>query len=245
MTSSTINNDEFPATFDIRPTMLSRNEGDAGQWGFQFLVERSGITDANQIIGWRVVLPDDGTLTAEDFATSTLSGTLRFDPSHSTAILTLPIRGDLTPEGPEPLTVEIFNVNNDGNVTIGTARATATILDDDSPFSIVADTPSRLEGEAGLTPFTFTVSRAGLATTAQEVTWQVIRGDAVFTASTADFAADKLSGLLRFEVGETSRTLTIDVAADTEWELDERFAVDLGSTASDVRIGPGARRRPS
>ncbi|MBX9592730.1 MAG: hypothetical protein K2X46_00090, partial [Roseomonas sp.] len=224
--SSTIVNDDTPATFTIGAGVESRAEGQSGTWDFQFLVSRSGATAVTHDVGWRVVLPGDGSLTAADFGTGALSGTLRFAPGDSLKMISLPVRGDRTPEASEALTVEIFAPNDDPNVQIETGTATTIITDDDVTYRIVADAAAVREGEAGTTPFSFTISRTGPATTEQELDWRVAL-DAGSTTNAADFDAASLSGTITLAAGEASRIITIDVAGDTEWEGDERFRVQL------------------
>jgi hypothetical protein len=238
--SSAIVNDDTPATFDINAGLPSRVEGQSGQVDFQFLVARSGAITVSHTVGWRVVLPGDGSLTADDFATNSLSGTIRFAPYQSSFLISLPVKGDRTPEDSELLTIELFNPGDDPNVVIGVARATSVILDDDVTFSIHADAPSVLEGHSGLTPITLTVSRTGPATIAQSVRWEISTLYGTASTDVADFGPGGLSGVISFAPGETSRTLTVHVAGDTEWEADERFVVSLGSASPSAGIATGS-----
>ncbi len=97
------------------------------------------------------------------------------------------------------------------------------------------------EGTGGTTPIVFTVTRAGDATAAGTVAYQVTFAGGGFSADAGDFASP-LSGTVAFAAGETSRTITLQVAADAIPEADEGFLVilsdpDAGTTGDSVGNG--------
>jgi len=107
------------------------------------------------------------------------------------------------------------------------------------PTASLSGAVSAAEGDSGATPFTFTVTRSGPADAAATVNWQVHAAGAN-PASISDFvgATDHLpAGQVSFAAGETSKTVTVQVAGDTAAEPDETFTLDLLS-ASGVVIGP-------
>lgn len=98
----------------------------------------------------------------------------------------------------------------------------------------VAD-QSVVEGDAGTTAITFTVQRAGGSTGAVSVGYTIDLG----TTDAADFVAPVLTGTIDFAEGETSRTITLDVAGDTDIELDESFTLTLSGATGGATISDG------
>lgn len=100
-----------------------------------------------------------------------------------------------------------------------------------SNFSIAPTSADKAEGQTGATAYTFTVTRTGATDVAHSVNWSV-SGIAV---TGADFVGGLLpGGVLSFAAGETSKIITVNVAADTIIEKDEAFTVTLSNP------GPGA-----
>ena len=90
----------------------------------------------------------------------------------------------------------------------------------------------QLEGNEGLTPFTFTVTRTGDTTDTTTVNWAVT-GTGENPASAADFAGGVFpSGTVSFAAGETSQVITVNVQGDTEVEPDETFTVTLSNPSN-------------
>jgi|GEM_PF-2429200 len=88
-------------------------------------------------------------------------------------------------------------------------------------YSLAVDTVSLNEGDAGITTVTYTLTRDiadAAATVTLGVTGDTDGADTSGVATTVDFA-----------VGETSKTITVDVNGDTEVELDETFGLQIVS----------------
>jgi hypothetical protein len=103
--------------------------------------------------------------------------------------------------------------------------------------SISAASAGKAEGNSGTTAFTFTVTLAGDSSAPHSVAWTV-SGSGANSANAADFAGTALpSGTLSFAVGETSKTVTINVAGDTTVESDEGFTVTLSAPSAGLAIG--------
>ena len=119
--------------------------------------------------------------------------------------------------------------------TIETASATGTIVNDDVHVSQVSiDDVSAAEGNAGVTPFTFTVSLSEAATDIASVFYTVTAGTATVGS---DYAAVP-SAQLVFQRGEITKTVTVNVNGDTAVEGDETFFVTL-SDAKGATIADG------
>ncbi|MBF9034438.1 ExeM/NucH family extracellular endonuclease [Rhodobacterales bacterium HKCCE2091] len=93
-------------------------------------------------------------------------------------------------------------------------------------FSIAATDASKAEGNAGTTPFTFTVTRTD-GTGAASVDYAVSGA-----ADAADFGGTLPSGTVSFADGETSKVLTIGVSGDTDAEGPEGFTVTLSNPST-------------
>jgi len=94
-------------------------------------------------------------------------------------------------------------------------------------LAIAATDADQPEGNLGITPFSFMVSRSGDSSSASSVQWAVAN-TGINTADARDFAGNLLpTGTVRFQPGVTSQTITVNVRADLEQELDESFTVSL------------------
>ena len=88
---------------------------------------------------------------------------------------------------------------------------------------------SNLEGNAGTTLFTFTVSLDQAASSTVTVNYATVEG---LAKATADFTP--ASGTLTFAPNETQKTISISVVADDVKEADEDFSVVLSSPVNAV-----------
>lgn len=116
------------------------------------------------------------------------------------------------------------------NLTFGTiAQVEATL-------SITSEQAVLTEGSEGTTAYSFTVERNGAVSGETTVNYNVV-GAGENPASEADFVDSVFpSGTLTFAPDETEKTITVEVAADTEVEADEKFEVTL-SEATGGAIG--------
>ncbi|MGQ0700411.1 MAG: FG-GAP-like repeat-containing protein [Panacagrimonas sp.] len=121
-----------------------------------------------------------------------------------------------------------------GGVTISGNEATATILNDDVPQLSIDDVTLAEGSGGGTTVFTFTVSLPTAAAGTVSVNYAAANDTA--TVDDADYAAT--SGTLTFNPGDLSKSVTVQVNADTKFETSERFFVNL-SNAVGATIGDG------
>ncbi|WP_395671748.1 Calx-beta domain-containing protein [Phenylobacterium sp.] len=104
-------------------------------------------------------------------------------------------------------------------------------------ISLTTTTLSLAEGNSGSTAFSFTVTRGGSTTGTASASWSV-SGSGSNPASGADFAGGTLpSGTVSFAAGETSKTITVNVAGDTTVETAETFTLTLSSPSSGATLG--------
>lgn len=117
------------------------------------------------------------------------------------------------------------------NVTVDTVDAPSS----GASLSIVATDANRLEGNSGVSDFTFTVTRGGDTAIATSASYAVA-GSGTSAAAADDFAGP-LTGTVSFAAGETQKLVTVQVAGDAVIEADETFAVTLSNPAANTTIG--------
>ncbi|MBF0627581.1 MAG: pre-peptidase C-terminal domain-containing protein [Magnetococcales bacterium] len=227
-----VNDDYILPMVSISASGSSASEGNSGTTAMNFTVLRSGDTSVASTVGWNVSGSGSSAATARDFSGNILpSGTVSFHAGQTSQTLTVNVAGDTTVEPDEAFLVVLSNVTG---ATLGTSSAQGTIRNDDvsAPppvLSISAVNASGNEGNSGSTPMSFTVSRTGDTTVASMVDWAVT-GSGASAATARDFSGGVLpSGSLNFAVGQSSQTITINIAGDATVEQDEGFTVTLAS----------------
>jgi len=94
-------------------------------------------------------------------------------------------------------------------------------------LSIEALDKEKAEGNSGSTPYLFQVNREGDTSGESSSRWS-LRGSGSHPADGSDFLSGRLpSGQVFFSAGQTSQTITINIAADSNPEPDEGFTVSL------------------
>ena len=182
----------------------------------------SGTSDELVTIAYATV---DGTAAVgSDYAAT--SGVLRFEPGETKKTIAVPTIDDATVEDTETFTVEL---SAPSGATVADRRATGTITDDDAPPTLsIDDAPAVSEGAAA----EFAVRLSPPSGAAVEVSYATVDGTA---AAGSDYT--QTSGVLRFEPGETERTITVATLDDGTPESEETFAVELsapsGATVAD------------
>ncbi len=116
---------------------------------------------------------------------------------------------DAGTQGPNRL---LLAYNNGPNAFVGSGQST-----------LISSATS--EGNAGTTPFVFTVSLSAISDLQTIVVYTTNDGTA--TSASGDY--QPTSGTLTFAPGETSKLITVLVNGDTTFELDETFNVTLSS----------------
>ncbi len=112
------------------------------------------------------------------------------------------------------------------------------IVNDDCAYEIAsAGASTQDEGQQGdITTFNFDVWRTGASSTSSSVSWRVV-GTGENHVDGDDFVGGELpSGTLDFAAGETSQTLSIDIAGDYNIESQETFRVELFDPAENSTI---------
>lgn len=178
----------------------------------------------------------DGTATVADNDYVATSGTLTFAPGATTALVTVAIKGDTKLESDEQFSV---NLSAPVNATLGESNvATGTITNDDPVPTVSVGSLNASEGDAGTTPFEFSVTLSNPSSLEITVPFNTADGSAV---DASDYAAT--SGTLTFAPGTTTQLVTVLVNGDTTVEPNEAFSVQLGTPTNatlDAAPGQGA-----
>jgi hypothetical protein len=142
--------------------------------------------------------------------------------------------------------IRILTTNASGNdeligiddINVSSVQGDVVIPDKPGAFSITD--ASVTEGNSGTTPITFTVSRGVDSNVAAAVTYTVNLPGGATGANAADFVSPTLTGTLSFGVGEFSKTITLNVAADLVNEPDETFTVTLSAPTNGATLADGS-----
>ena len=95
---------------------------------------------------------------------------------------------------------------------------------------------SKAEGQSGSTALTFTVTRSGDTSVSHSAKFAVT-GSGAAPSNAADFDGGALpGGTVSFATGQTSQTVTVNVAGDTAVEADESFTVTMSGAQAGVSI---------
>ncbi len=162
--------------------------------------------------------PNPATAGTDYIATS---GTVTFAVGETTKTIDVPIVGDLLIEPNETFKVVLSNA---AGATLNDSEAVVTIVNDDSPPEITINNITVVEPPSGSTDATFTVTLSNPVNTAVTVNFATVNGTAI---EPSDYASR--SGTLTFTPGQTSKTITVPVLADSEAEGSESFTVVLAN----------------
>jgi hypothetical protein len=216
-------------------------EGDSGTSNAVFRVLLSGPAPEQGVsvdyanFGTFSATPGDPTTPGADFVPE--SGTVTFAPGETVKTFTVPIVGNTTIENDEIFQYVLSAPVN--GVLSGKSSAIGTILDnDDGLVRIGIDRKTVFEGDSAVpaadTPMVFTVLLSNSASDDVTVSYATQNG----TAGSLDF--DAKAGSLTFAPGETSKTITVQVIADTVAEGDEVFTLGLSGPSSNATISTQA-----
>jgi Tol biopolymer transport system component/predicted secreted protein len=162
----------------------------------------------------------DGTATQPaDYQSA--SGTLTFNPGDLTKTITVLVNGDTLDEPTETFFVSLSNAVNG---VIVDNQGQSTINDNDPTPSLSINDVSVAEGDAGTTSAAFTVTLS--AASGQTVRLNYATAD---NSAVAGSDYQSTSGMLTFNPGDTTATVTVLVNGDTTFEPNETFFVNLSS----------------
>jgi hypothetical protein len=200
-------------------------EGDSGTTAFSFTVTLSGGVSGGFTVPYST---SDGSATTADGDYTAASGTLTFSGTDGeTETVTVSVTGDTVVEPDETFTVSLGTPSN-ASVSVSDGTGQGTIQNDDSA-TVAIDDVSQVEGDAGTSTFTFTVTLSGEVPGGFTVPYSTADG----TATTADGDYTAASGTLTFSGTDSeTQTISVDVTGDPVVEPDETFTVELGTASN-------------
>ena len=204
------------------------NEGEFGPTDLVFTVTIEPSVDRTVVVSWGV--PDGSGTTEVGDLRPPFQGRINFEPG-ATKTVTVTINGDEEIEDDETVVVSLLNT------TVGVPRIEATgegtVLNDDHGLSI--DSPIAKEGETGTTPLDFTVTLDPPSHQTIEIGYDVTGGTA--TAGT-DFATVPADSKVEFAPGETTKTVSLTVNGDADFEPSETVEITLTNLTTSASIQP-------
>ncbi|HEY8571475.1 Calx-beta domain-containing protein [Phenylobacterium sp.] len=225
---------------------VAKPEGNSGSTAFTFTITRDFDLSQKTTVAWSVRGQGAAPADALDFVGGAFpSGVATFEPNQASATITVLVQGDTYVEGTEEFLVTLLNPVG---AKLGQATATGFIQADGdnggappppptggtTTLGFSTGTVTLNEGNSGSTAFTFTVTRSGPTTGSSTVNWAV-SGSGTNAAAAGDFTGGTLPfGSLTFAAGETSKTITVNVAGDTTVEQTEGFTVTLSGASGAV-----------
>jgi Tol biopolymer transport system component len=200
---------------DVTINDVTVTEGNTGTVNATFTVTLSAASANTVTVNFATA---GGTATHPADYQST-SGTLTFNPGDLTKTITVLVNGDPLDEPNETFFVNLTNATNG---VIVDNQGQGTINDNDPTPSLSINDLSVAEGDAGTTPATFTVTLS--AASGQTVTVNYATAD---NSAVAGSDYQPASGMLTFNPGDTTETVTVLVNGDTTFEQNETFFVTL------------------
>lgn len=200
-------------------------EGNSGTQNLNFTVTHTG-TSVPFTVNYNTA--NNSAANGTDFASA--SGVLSFaGTAGETKMVTVVINGDQMVELDETFFVNLSNISSDG-VTMQDGQGIGTITNNDAATISINDV-SIVEGNSGTTNFTFSATLSHAVNTPVSVNFATANGTA---SSGTDYATS--SGTVTFNgtAGET-KTITITVNGDTDFEPDETFFVNLSTVQAGGR----------
>ena len=215
--TGTITDDDEPPGLSINDALAVR-EGETAE----FVVRLSVASDKLVTVAYET---RDGTAAA-GFDYVATEGTLRFDAGETNKTIAVPTLEDATAEETEGFTVQL---RDPSGATVADGTATGTITDDDEPPGLsINDALAVREGETAEFVVQLSASSDKLVTVAYETRDGTAAAGSDYTST---------SGTLRFDAGETNKTIAVPTLEDATAEETEGFTVQLrdpsGATVAD------------
>ncbi|HEV7378088.1 MAG TPA: Calx-beta domain-containing protein [Pyrinomonadaceae bacterium] len=220
---------------DSNTATVTINVNEGGALAFSsatYSVSESGgsvtitITRTGGSAGTATVLfnTSNGTASTSDY--TPVSQTLTFNDGESSKTVNVLINNDAVSESNETVNLTLSNAGGTGQ--LGTpSTAILTINDDDAQPALSINDVTQAEGNSGTTAFNFTVTLSSASGQTVTVSYATANGTAT---APGDYQA--ASGVLTFNSGETTKTVTVFVNGDTLAETDENFFVNLSGAAN-------------
>jgi hypothetical protein len=210
-------------SISISDVMLA--EGDSGPTPFTFMVSLAGASDMPVSVSFATA---DSTAVAPAEYTAA-AGTLTFAPGVVSLPVTIAVAGDIRNEDDETFSVNLFGASNG---TIKKPQGAGIIQNDDPVPTLMIGNATVLEGNAGTSNMTFTVTLSALSGKTVNVNYATADGSAL---APSDYTAQ--SGTLTFPSGTATQTITVPVIGNTVDTPNKTFTVSLSSAVNATIAG--------
>jgi uncharacterized delta-60 repeat protein len=220
----TILNDDS-STLSVTDYRIAEGTG-AGTTNLVFTVITSATSASPITVQYATA---NGTATTGSDYTSA-AGTLTIPANVASLAVSVPVTRDATVEPDETV---LLNLSNPTGATIFDSQGVGTIVADDGLLVSISDKTTD-EGNAGFTPINFTVTLSAPAPGTVTVDYATADGTAT---SPLDYTA--ANGTVSFAIGESSKTVTVQVVGETGQEPYETFLVNLSNATGGATIGDG------
>ena len=209
-------------TLAVSPSSVTED----GTTNLVYTFTRTGVTTnaltVNYTLGGTATLNTDytrtGTTNTVTFAAGSATATVTVDPTADTTV--------------EPDETVILTLAAGTGYTVGTTTPVTGTINNDDSASISINDVTVSEGNSGTTNAVFTVTLSNPVDTSVTLNYATANG----TATTADNDYTAIATTpLTFNVGETSKTITVAVNGDTKVENNETFFVNLSNLQANGR----------
>ena len=213
--TGTVTNDDTAPTVAV--DAVTQAEGNSGTTSFTFTATLSAASGLAATADFATA---DGTATVAGSDYAAALGTVTFPAGTTTQTIPVLVYGDEVNELDETFAVNLANLTG---ITSVTTQGLGTIVNDEAaPVISIANTSAN-EGDAGTTPFAFTISLSSAAAT--DVNVDVATADGTATAS--DYTTR--TATLTIPAGATSVADTVLVSGDLCGEANETFTMTLSN----------------
>lgn len=213
-------NDDSAPTVSIGDVAVT--EGNDGTTTVLFPVRLSA--PSGQTVTIDFVTADDTAVAGSDYLAT--AGVLPFGPGETEKLIPVTVTGDLISEADETFAVKLTRADH---ATIDRGKATGTILNDDPLPKLSIRDASVTEGDTGAIKAAFQVNLSSPSGQKVSVDFATANGTAL---AVSDYLP--ATETLKFDPGETSKTIFIQVLGDTLKEADEDFSVQLSNAVNAV-----------
>ncbi|MBD2600142.1 Calx-beta domain-containing protein [Microcystis viridis] len=208
-------------TLAVSPSSVTED----GTTNLIYTFTRSGSTTNPLTVNYTV----SGTATNGTDYASIIPTSVTFAAGSATATVIVDPTADTTVESNETV---ILTLAAGTGYTIGTTTPVTGTINNDDSASISINDVTVSEGNSGTTNAVFTVTLSNPVDTSVTLNYSTANG----TATTADNDYTAIATTpLTFNVGETSKTITVAVNGDTKVENNETFFVNLSNLQANGR----------
>jgi len=217
-TATIVENDALPQLTVNDPTPVTEPSG--GTTTMTFTVTLSAATEVTTTVDWATA--DNSTVENQDYVAA--SGSLTFLPGETTKTINITILDDNLNEAQEQFVIALSNATN---ATLPLfPLGVGNILDDGdaAPTVSIEGLASVLEGDSGVTAYTFNVVLSGPSGQNVIVNYTTVNGSAI---GGVDYETN--TGSVEFEPGVVTMPVTVNVIGNTADQVDRTFSVQITS----------------